>query len=56
MDDFDQLARPQDACREFARNVGVDHTEDPWILTNWDTWEKNPFYQGPPAPHPEDCY
>jgi hypothetical protein len=45
----------QDACREYARNYGADHPDKAWILTDWDTWESNPFYQGPPIPHPEDC-
>ena len=49
----DRLATPTEACREYARNVGVDHPDRPWILTDFDTWERNPFYHGPPAPHPE---
>ena len=50
-------ATPLDACREYARNVGAEHPERPWILTGYDTWERNPFYSGPPARHPEDdCY
>lgn len=24
-----------------------------WICTNRDAWHPNPFYQGPPVPHPE---
>lgn len=45
--------------REFARNAGHEHPEQAWILTPWDTWEKNPAYSGPPVRHPEDdadCY
>ena len=48
------LATPTDACKEYARNVGVDHLDRAWILTDYDTWEKNPFYVGPPVRHPED--
>ncbi len=48
------LATPTEACREFARNVGHEFPDRPWILTDYDTWERNPFYQGPPARHPED--
>lgn len=44
----------QDAAREYARNVGMDNPDRAWILTDWDTWERNPFYQGPPVPHPEE--
>ena len=49
----DTLATPSDACREYARNAGHDHPESPWILTPWDTWERNPAYQGPAVPHPD---
>jgi hypothetical protein len=43
------LATPRDAMLEQARNEGA---EDP-TLTFFDTWEQNPYYQGPPVPHPE---
>ncbi len=42
------------AFKEYARNVGAEFPDRPWILTPMDTWERNPFYRGPPAPHPED--
>jgi hypothetical protein len=48
------LATETDACREYARNVGAERPERAWILTDYDTWERNPFYSGPPARHPED--
>jgi hypothetical protein len=48
------LATDTEACREYARNVGAERPERPWILTDYDTWERNPFYSGPPARHPED--
>jgi len=48
------LATQSDACREYARNVGVAHSNLAWILTDYDTWEKNPYYVGPPVPHPEE--
>jgi len=51
---YDQLATPADACREYAANVGADHPDRAWILTDYDTWERNPFYNGPAVPHPED--
>ena len=47
------LATETDACREYARNVGREDQERAWILTHYDTWERNPFYSGPPVPHPE---
>ena len=49
----DHLATPQEACREYARNVGIEYPDRAWILTHFDTWERNPFYHGPAVPHPE---
>ena len=42
--DEDRLATPTEACREYARNYGMDHPDEEWILTDFDTWEHNPFY------------
>lgn len=42
------------ACKEFAHNAGQDRPEEEWLLTSWDTWERNPHYQGEPGPHPYD--
>jgi hypothetical protein len=50
----DHIATPAEACKEYARNYGSDHPEQAWILTDFDTWEPNPFYHGPPVQHPED--
>ena len=50
------LATKTDACREYACNFGIDHPEQAWILTDYDTWEHNPHYQGPAVPHPEDYH
>jgi hypothetical protein len=52
-DRFSQIATPADACREYARNVGATCPERAWINTDFDTWERNPFYTGPDVPHPE---
>lgn len=51
--DDDRLATPDEACREFAANVGEDRPTQAWILTDYDTWERNPHYRGEPQPHPE---
>ena len=48
------LATKTDACREYAMNVGVERPEQAWILTDYDTWERNPHYHGPAVPHPEE--
>lgn len=48
------LATMSDAVREYARNVGAERRDQAWIVSPYDTWERNPFYSGPPQPHPED--
>jgi hypothetical protein len=50
------LATMSDAVREYARNVGAERPDRAWILSPYDTWERNPCYSGPPARHPEDDY
>jgi len=43
----------------FDAELGAEHRAQrgekprPWILSDRDVWYKNPFYQGPPVPHPE---
>lgn len=44
----------QEAVAEYAREHGRINRESAWILSPFDTWERNPFYQGPPQRHPED--
>ncbi len=44
-----------DALKQYAEVYGEQDTESEWILTPFDTWERNPFYKGEPTPHPE-CY
>jgi hypothetical protein len=46
-------ATPADACREYADNYGADNPEMPWILTDFDTWEPNPHFQGDRGPCPD---
>lgn len=50
----DTLATMSDAVREYAANVGFDRPDVAWILSPYDTWERNPYYSGPPACHPDD--
>jgi hypothetical protein len=47
------LATEWEAAREEARNVGAEQPDRAWILTQFDSWEPNPFYHGPAVPHPE---
>jgi hypothetical protein len=44
----------QEAVAEYARQHGAVETERAWILSPFDTWERNPSYRGPAVPHPED--
>ena len=39
--------------RAEARELGALHPERTWILTDRDVFHANPFYKGPPVPHPE---
>lgn len=42
--------------REYAWNVGQQETDREWLLTDYDSWVKNPHYRGAPGRHPEDDY
>lgn len=39
--------------RAEAYQLGGDNPNRAWVLTDRDVWHKNPFYKGPPVPHPE---
>ena len=49
-----RYATEGEADREYAREVGREHPERAWILSDRDCWYANPFYEGPPVRHPED--
>jgi hypothetical protein len=53
---MDRLATESEAAREYGRNAGMEDPSVEWILTPWDSWERNPFYTGKPGRHPEDDY
>lgn len=42
-----------EAIQEQRQIFGMENPDKAWILSDWDTWETNPFYCGPPQPHPE---
>ena len=44
----------EDAVREYATNAGAARPNVEWILSDYDTWVRNPHYTGQPGPHPED--
>jgi hypothetical protein len=56
-DDYEEresrLASPSEAVAEFGRNAGMDNPNRAWLLHDWDVWVANPYYVGPPVPHPE---
>lgn len=41
---------------QYVAAHGADEPTREWILSPYDTWEKNPFYVGAPGRHPEDDY
>ena len=43
-----------EAIEEQRQIFGMENPDKQWILSSWDTWEKNPFYQGEEQQHPED--
>lgn len=44
-----------EALYQYASAYGEDRPEAAWILSPFDTWERNPHYTGPEVPHPEDA-
>jgi hypothetical protein len=43
----------QAAVAQYASVYGEEDKERAWILSPFDTWEKNPHYTGPAVPDPE---
>lgn len=39
----------QCAVREWAWLVGAGYPEREWLVCDYDTWEPNPHYLGPPG-------
>ena len=39
---------------EQVQIFGMENQNRQWILSGWDTWERNPYYSGPEQQHPED--
>lgn len=42
------------AVDQYAAAHGAENPDHAWILSPFDTWERNPYYTGPPVRHPED--
>ena len=43
-----------ETLHQYAGVYGEDRPDQEWILSPYDTWEKNPHYTGLPGRHPED--
>lgn len=54
-DELTQGQKGSMAQREAAYGMGADRPDDQWLLTDRDTWVRNPYYTGEEQPHPEDC-
>lgn len=55
-EEIGRTATGSESLREFAHNAGMDNPDRPWLLDSRDVWVANPYYNGPPARHPEDNY
>ena len=42
--------------RADALQRGADNPDAAWVVTDRDVVHPNPFYNGPPVPHPDDCW
>lgn len=43
--------------KDWIQSFGEMHPEREWILSDWDVWERNPFFMGKRTNgHPEDDY
>lgn len=43
-----------EALRQHSAAYGEERQDQEWLLSPFDTWEKNPWYVGEPGRHPED--
>jgi hypothetical protein len=56
MNDSDSLSDAawlSEANRQYAADRGSLRPDLAWICSPYDVWYKNPYYMGPPQPHPE---
>ena len=44
------------ALIDLAFELGRARPDRCWVLTDFDTWHLNPFYQGEMQPHPESGF
>ena len=43
-----------EAHAAYPWQEGRYYPDRAWLLSPFDVWMRNPFYSGPPVPHPED--
>jgi hypothetical protein len=50
------IATEAEAVNEWVHNVGYEdcYKDRQWILSSYDSWERNPYYSGHDQTHPED--
>ncbi len=47
----------QEAQKEMVQIYGLEKHDHEWILSDYDVWEKNPYFTGVPTNiHPEDDF
>jgi hypothetical protein len=44
----------KEGIAEQVQIFGAEMPDRQWILSGWDTWERNPYYHGEEQQHPED--
>ena len=52
----DPVPSRSELVAQWVRAVGADRQNEAWIASPYDTWEKNPYYVGPPVQHPEEYF
>lgn len=44
----------REAFQQYAHVYGLLDVNQEWVLSPFDTWERNPHYTGTPGRHPEE--
>lgn len=56
LDFYPASAAEWDRFDTYLGAANNNDTQSAWLLSDRDVWYKNPFYVGPPQPHPEDYH
>lgn len=48
-----RYSTPQEIVNFEINMTGQDHPDQEWILSNYDTWYRNPYYEGPRT---DECF